>query len=216
MNIFSAPCCSSYKATSYRSLLSAVKKSWLSLSVTRLHRALSFLLSITLLACTTQNRFPYQTTIPINDHYFTGHAQLTFTSKGFRIALLDARGEKSDQAIFNHQPYQLDTADVNRDGRTDIIVGLIKPTEFDPEEKKRLFILRIDEGQLRPLWLGSKVCQQLIDFKAMKNGVVRTLEKTSTGNYAIGLYEWQGFGLTLIGYASNEKPYHEAVTLFNS
>lgn len=183
-----------------------------------LRLTLRFLLCTALVsACTTSgDHFPYETTIAIHDNYFSGKAELTRTSRGFKIALLNARGEKSDQAIFNYQPYQLDTADVNRDGRTDIIVGLIKSTEFDPEEKKRLFILQIDEGQLRPLWLGSKVCQQLIDFKAMTNGVVRTLEKTNTGNYAIGHYEWQGFGLTLLEYASNEKPYDEAITLFRS
>jgi hypothetical protein len=129
--------------------------------------------------------------------------------------LLNDNGEEVDHTIFSHQPYQLDTADVNRDGRTDIIVGIIKSTHFDPGEKKRLFILQIDEGQLRPLWLGSKVCQQLVDFRAMSNGIVKTLERTKEGNYAIGLYEWQGFGLTLLEYSSNEKSYTEALEIFN-
>jgi hypothetical protein len=155
-------------------------------------------------------------TVTIRDQHFEGRAQLTKTSKGFKIALINSDGEELDRTIFNYKPYQLDTGDINRDGRTEILVGLIKSTEFDPGEKKRLFILRIDEGQLRPLWLGSKVCQQLIDFKALSNGVVKTLEQTKKGNYAIGIYEWQGFGLTLIKYISNEKPYDEAIAIFNS
>ena len=167
-------------------------------------------------ACTPSNdNSPDKKIIAIHDEFFNGHAQLNLTSRGFKISLLDNKKTALDHTIFNHQPYQLDTADVNRDGRTDIIVGLIKTTHFDPDEKKRLFILQIDEGQLRPLWLGSKVCQQLIDFRAMSNGKVRTLEKTKRGNYAIGLYEWQGFGLTLIEYSSNEKPYNEALSIFN-
>jgi hypothetical protein len=179
-----------------------------------LHLHLIFFVAL-LAACTSNNHLSDNTIIPIHDEYFNGHAQFAYTSKGFRISLFDAQGTKLDQAIFNYQAYQLDTSDVDRDGRTDLIVGLIKPTEFDPHEKKRLFILRIDEGQLRPLWLGSKVCQQLVDFRPMANGVVRTLEKTKDGNYAIGLYEWQGFGLTLIEYTGNEKPYHEALAIFN-
>jgi hypothetical protein len=155
-------------------------------------------------------------TVKIHDQHFVGSAQLTKTSKGFKIALINSDGEELDRTIFNYEPYQIDTGDINRDGRTEILVGLVKSTEFDPEEKKRLFILRIDEGQLRPLWLGSKVCQQLVDFKALSNGVVRTLEQTKEGNYAIGIYEWQGFGLTLIKYISNEKPYDEAIAIFNS
>jgi len=153
--------------------------------------------------------------ISIHDRYFEGNARVTHTSKGFKIALTDGEGEEVDRTIFNYPFYQLDTADVNRDGRTEILVGLVKPTEFDPQEKKRLFILRIDEGQLRPLWLGSKVCQQLVDFKTLPNGLVKTLEQTKEGNYTVGIYEWQGFGLTLIKYVSNEKPYDEAITIFN-
>jgi hypothetical protein len=155
-------------------------------------------------------------TVTIRDQHFEGRAHLRKTSKGFKIALINSDGEELDRTIFNYKPYQLDTGDINRDGRTEILVGLIKSTEFDPGEKKRLFILRIDEGQLRPLWLGSKVCQQLIDFKALSNGVVRTLEQTKKGNYAIGIYEWQGFGLTLVKYVSNEKPYDEAIAIFNN
>lgn len=176
-----------------------------------------FLFLVLLYACTpSNNNSPDKKIIAIHDAYFNGHAQLNLTSKGFKISLLDGNKKEVDHTIFNHQPYQLDTADVNRDGRTDIIIGLIKTTQFDPGEKKRLFILQIDEGQLRPLWLGSKVCQQLVDFRAMSNGFVRTLEKTKQGNYAIGVYEWQGFGLTLLEYSSNEKPYHEALAIFNS
>jgi hypothetical protein len=154
--------------------------------------------------------------IEIRDQYFDGHVRVNPTSKGFKISLVNSQGEESDRIIFNYQLYHLDTADVNGDGRTEVLIGLIKTTEFDRQEKKRLFILRIDEGQLRPLWLGSKVCQQLIDFKTTTNGVVRTLEKTKAGNYAIGIYEWQGFGLTLIKYISDEKSYDEAITIFNS
>lgn len=154
--------------------------------------------------------------ISLHDKFFHGHVEFAYTSRGFRVNLYDSLNHKLDQAIFNYQPYRFGTSDVDRDGRTDILVGLIKTTEFDPHEKKRLFILRVDDGQIRPLWLGSKVCQQLIDFKASADGVVKTIEKTKTGNYAIGHYKWQGFGLTLIEYVSNEKPYDEAITLFNA
>lgn len=152
----------------------------------------------------------------IRNHYFSGRVSLSPTTKGFRILLSDAKGQHLDQTMFSYRPYRLDTADVNHDGRTEILIGLIKPTEFDPQEKKRLFILRIDEGQLRPMWLGSKVCQQLVDFKALTNGSIRTLEQTKDGNYAIGTYQWQGFGLTLVDYTHNNKSYDEAIDLFAS
>lgn len=136
------------------------------------------------------------------------------TATGFKIFLQDNSGRISDRAFFKYPAYRLDTADVNRDGNTDILVGLIKATEFDPENKKRLFILRIDAGHLRPLWLGSKVCQELVDFKASGKGRVQTLERTASGNYAIGLYEWQSFGLKLLHYRHNEIPRNEASEIF--
>jgi hypothetical protein len=154
--------------------------------------------------------------LALNDPNFQGKAvfeKLSF-SPGFKIVLIDHRGNITDQTIFKYTPYRLDIADVNRDGKTDVLVGLIKSTEFDPIERKRLFILRIDDSQLRPLWLGSKVCQDLINFKALDGGFVQTLEKTRKGNYAIGLYEWQGFGLTLINYVHNEIHYADAFKIF--
>jgi hypothetical protein len=154
--------------------------------------------------------------LTVNDANFQGKAVLEklSVSTGFKIVLIDQSGEITDQAVFRYAPYRLDTADVNRDGNTDVLVGLIKSTEFDPSQKKRLFILRIDEGHLRPLWLGSKVCQELINFKAVDGGFVQTLERTHEGNYAIGLYEWQGFGLTLIHYIHNEIHYADAFKIF--
>ena len=156
--------------------------------------------------------------LTVNDRNFQGKAVLRklSVSLGFKILLENHAGEITDETVFRYAPYRLDTADVNRDGKTDVLVGLIKSTEFDPTQKKRLFILRIDEGQLRPLWLGSKVCQELINFKALEGGFVQTLERTQKGNYAIGLYEWQGFGLTLINYIHNEIQYTDAFKIFAS
>ncbi len=153
--------------------------------------------------------------IPISDKHFQGTAILKrlAASNGFKI-LLKKGDALSDQITFKYDIYQLDTADVNRDGRTDILVGLIKPTEFDPVERKRLFILRIDDGYLRPLWLGSKVCQELVNFRTTDRGRVKTLERNKNGNYAIGLYEWQSFGLTLTTYIHDEISLHEASQFF--
>lgn len=152
----------------------------------------------------------------INDLDFQGKViyQKLTKSEGFRLTLIDKDNLRLDQTIFHYRAYHLDTADVNHDGRTEILVGLIKSTEFDPIEKKRLFILRIDETQLRPLWLGSKVCQELLDFKTTKNGIIQTLEKTKKGNYAIGQYRWQSFGLVLINYLYHEIPLDEASNYF--
>lgn len=154
--------------------------------------------------------------IPLHDRNFRGEVSLSPTSKGFKIAIHDYHGTESDRVIFPFDYYALDTADVNRDGNTDILIGVVKTTRFDPGEKRRLFILQIDEGRLRPLWLGSKVYQQLLNFKTGQGGVVTTLEKTQKGNFAVGLYQWENFGLVLIQYVVEEKTYEEALDFFNN
>ena len=166
--------------------------------------------------CSSQPEFPELNEFSIADKSFTGKINFKklVSTTGFKVLLKTNTGE-TDQTIFRYKPYRFDTADVNRDGRTDIIVGLIKATQFDPVEKKRLFILQIDDNNLRPLWLGSKVCQELIDFKVLNNGVIQTLERTSTGSYSIGQYYWQSFGLTLEKYIHHEINFNYATQLFN-
>ena len=174
------------------------------------------LLLCILSSCTGTFDFRHTSTLPIRDDFFSGQVQLQhLTSRqGFKVLLTDSAGKMLDQTVFNYVSYQLDTADVNRDGRTEILIGLIKATEFDPLEKKRLFILRIDHGRLRPLWLGSKVCQELVNFRCLNNGIVQTIEKTSSYKFTIGQYYWQSFGLTLQDYTGNYESIHEALYAF--
>ena len=165
--------------------------------------------------CSTGPTFPEVTEFSVADESFAGKIKFKklTTTEGFKVLLETSTGE-TDQMIFRYKPYRFDTADVDRDGNTEVIVGLIKATHFDPIEMKRLFILKIDDNNLRPLWLGSKVCQELIDFKVLSNGTIQTLERTSTGGYSIGKYYWQSFGLTLEKYIHHETNFNYATQLF--
>lgn len=153
---------------------------------------------------------------PIADNYFHGTVKFTCLSneQGIRISLEDSSNRIIDHLVFHYLPYRFDTADVNHDGKTDLLLGVVKSTEFDPQIRKRLFIIRIDEGQLRPLWLGSRVCQDLVDFRTRQHGIVETLEQTKAGAYSIGRYRWGNFGLELIGYSIREKTYSDALQYF--
>ncbi len=176
------------------------------------------LLLFILIGCSKETTYlPDPHSYPIKDKFFSGtvHFQKLTSTQGFKVLLKDSTDHTVDQTIFRHVPYQLDTADVDRDGRTEILIGLTKSTRFDPQEKKRLFILRIDNGQLRPLWLGSKVCQELVNFRSLDNGIVQTMERTSKDTYAIGDYYWESFGLTLRNYTHNEISFNEALQILN-
>jgi hypothetical protein len=69
--------------------------------------------------------------LTVNDPGFQGKAVLRklSISTGFKILLMNAAGEITDETVFRYAPYRLDTADVNRDGKTDVLVGLIKSTD---------------------------------------------------------------------------------------
>jgi hypothetical protein len=124
-------------------------------------------------------------------------------TRAYRLTWLPDKHSKGDEVLFRFPVYRIDTGDINRDGRTDILLGVIKQTRFDPALKRRLFTLQIDNGQIRPLWLGSRVYRTLVDFCTMyKSGkvYVKTLEKDKNQLYCIGIYEWENFGLTLIQY----------------
>ena len=90
--------------------------------------------------------------------------------------------------------YQFQTGDVDGDGSTDAMVGVVKATRFYPEKGRRLFIFKLVNGKPRALWLGSKLGGKLVDFRFI-NGKLRALEQGSDGRYAVSDYTWSGFGM---------------------
>ena len=85
--------------------------------------------------------------------------------------------------------YQYQTGDVDGDGKTDAIVGVIKGTRFYPEKARRIFIFKQVNGKARPLWLGSKLGGILEDFHYI-DGKIRALERTDDDLYVVSDYKW--------------------------
>lgn len=106
--------------------------------------------------------------------------------------------------------YQLQTGDVDGDGSSNAMVGVIKSTRYYREKARRLFIFKQVtstsahfQGQVkvRPLWLGSKLGGILEDFRFIAPadgdslGRVRALESTDDSLFVVSDYRWDGFGL---------------------
>ena len=53
----------------------------------------------------------------------------------------------------------------------DAVVGVIKKTRFHRELGRRLFIFKNYRGHIRPLWMGSKLGGELVDFRFVKGHV---------------------------------------------
>ena len=64
--------------------------------------------------------------------------------------------------------YQFQVGDVDGNGVDDAVVGVIKKTRFHRELGRRLFIFKNYRGHIRPLWMGSKLGGELVDFRVIK------------------------------------------------
>lgn len=95
--------------------------------------------------------------------------------------------------------YRMETGDVDGNGTTEALVGVIKSTRFYPEVGRRLFVFKNYEGLVRPMWLGSKLGGTLQDFRFC-NGLVRSLESNTKGEYTVAEYRWSGFGFAFERY----------------
>lgn len=118
----------------------------------------------------------------------------------------------SDRWQLPYPVYQFQTGDIDGNGIVDAVVGVVKNTRFHREKGRRIFIFKNYRGRVRPLWMGSKLGGELVDFRVIEQDindketvaqvedaerytVVRALEKTTDNRYFVSDYRWEGFGL---------------------
>lgn len=104
----------------------------------------------------------------------------------------DGSGALLSRWRLPYPTYGFDTGDVDGDGSTDAIVGVIKATRFHPVKTRRLFVFKQVEGRIRPLWLGSKLGGYIETFRYV-DGAVRCLHKVND-KYHVVDYQWGSFG----------------------
>lgn len=103
-------------------------------------------------------------------------------------------GRHKDDWRLPYPVYRFETGDVDGDGCTDAIVGVIKGTRFYPEAARRIFIFKSVDGKVRPLWLGSRLGGTLVDFR-YTDGRIRALETDGIGHFGVADYCWNDFGM---------------------
>jgi hypothetical protein len=79
----------------------------------------------------------------------------------------------SDRWQLPYPVYQFQVGDVDGNGVDDAVVGVIKKTRFHRELGRRLFIFKNYRGHIRPLWMGSKLGGELVDFRVIKGQEMR-------------------------------------------
>ncbi|HKQ53566.1 MAG TPA: VCBS repeat-containing protein [Pyrinomonadaceae bacterium] len=99
------------------------------------------------------------------------------------------------------RPWKLTVADVDGDGRKEIVVGVFKSTKFIPRPHNCLFIYDWDGRRAAPKWLGSTLSRPFTDFRLADGDgdgrdEVYALETRRDGRVALAAYSWNGFGFT--------------------
>ena len=90
--------------------------------------------------------------------------------------------------------------DINNDGHNELLFGIVKKVNFDPELKLRLNIYQTETGILKPLWMGTKFLGDLETFEIVQeNGInyLQTDEKDTSHALLQRKYIWDEFGFAL-------------------
>lgn len=100
------------------------------------------------------------------------------------------------------KPWKLMVADVDGDGRREIVVGVYKSTRFFPKPHNCLFIYAWDGRRAHPKWLGSSLSRPFVDFAFVdtdgdKEEELAAIEMKRDGRLCLALYSWNGFGFTV-------------------
>lgn len=99
------------------------------------------------------------------------------------------------------RPWKLAVADVDGDGRQEIIVGVYKSTRFYPFLHNCLFVYGWDGTKGFPKWLGSSLSKPFTDFTFVhragrKAAELVSVEKLPGNRRCVVAYSWNGFGFT--------------------
>ena len=120
----------------------------------------------------------------------------------------------SDEWLLTYPVYQFRTGDVDGDGVEEALVGVVKSTRFYPEKENRLFVFKNRDGRVRPLWLGSRLGEELVDF-CVADGKLISIEICRNGQYNLDEWEWARFGPRFSRYIITNATTEEVQQTFN-
>ena len=118
-----------------------------------------------------------------------------------RVRVYRVEGKRRTQVgpefSYRRRAKMASAADVDGDGKLDLLVLIYKTTRYDRKPGWRPFVYTLEDGQWFPKWLGSRVGHPLQEaaFVHTPKGVrLLTIERFGRGKSGMTLYHWTGFG----------------------
>lgn len=101
------------------------------------------------------------------------------------------------------KPMKVQLGDINGDGVNEVAVCVYKTAKFHPVMAKRPFFFDLVEGNLIPVWLGSRLSRPfddyiLYDINADSFDEVISIERLESGQRVLAVYGWKGFGFEML------------------
>jgi hypothetical protein len=100
------------------------------------------------------------------------------------------------------RPMKVQLGDVNGDGVREVSLCVYKTTAFHPVLAKRPFFFDLAEGNLIPVWLGSRLSRPFDDYILYDidgDGIdeIISVERLEDGARVLAVYDWAGFGFEM-------------------
>ena len=149
--------------------------------------------------------------------FCTGLSAQTFSLKQINdtcSVLVLTTDSMSDEWMLTYPVYQFRVGDVDGDGVEEALVGVVKSTRFYPEKGNRLFVFKNRDGRVRPLWMGSRLGEELVDY-CVANGKLLSIERCWNGQYNLDVWEWSRFGPRFSRYILTNATLEEVNQTFN-
>ncbi|NME71087.1 CapA family protein [Flammeovirga aprica] len=122
-----------------------------------------------------------------------------FSEKSYLLKL--QKGEVMTNVLQLHGSLsEYHIADINNDDHLDVLIGITKKVKFDSTLKKRVNIYTYKDKALKPLWLGTKLVNDVESFGVLKKNeknYLTTVETLNENEKVERIYEWDDFGFAL-------------------
>jgi len=125
---------------------------------------------------------------------------------GGDVVVLETKGGSLVAVWRQHRlnPWKLVIADVDGDGRREIVVGVLKKSPKDPVMAKRTFVYSWNGRRMLPKWLGSRLSRRFDDYTLADINCdgwdeLISLEVAPRGRHRIAAYRWHSFGFEWLG-----------------